>query len=124
MHTIRRFLVATMVPALILSIFAVGGAAANGSSGKVELCHWASHKFVEISVSMSAKPAHLRHGDVEADEYGDCAADTDEDRDEDTDEDRDEDRDEDTESREGSEHAGGNHGSSHGSDKGGNERDD
>ena len=120
MHTLRRFLVATIVPALIVAVFAVGGAAAHGSSGKVELCHWANHKFVKISVSMNAKPAHLRHGDVAADEYGDCAADNDEDRDEDNDEDNDEGN----ESHEGSEHAGVQHGSSHGSDEGGSERDD
>jgi len=74
MRTVHRFLVAAVVPALIVSIFAVSAAAAHGPSGKVELCHWASHKFVKISVSMNAEPAHLGHGDVMPDEYGDCAA--------------------------------------------------
>jgi hypothetical protein len=72
MHTARRFLVTILVPALIVSIFAVGSATANGSSGKVNLCHWANQKFVKISVSMNAKPAHMQHGDVDPDEYGDC----------------------------------------------------
>lgn len=75
MHTVRRFLVTILVPAMIVSIFAVGSAAANGSSGKVNLCHLASQKFVKISVSLNAKPAHLKHGDVEPDEYGDCFGD-------------------------------------------------
>ncbi|MDP9468016.1 MAG: hypothetical protein M3P32_04660, partial [Chloroflexota bacterium] len=75
MRTVRRFLVATLIPALIIAIFAVGAVAAGGSSGKVELCHWTGKKFVEIRVSVNAKPAHLAHGDVEPDEYGDCAGD-------------------------------------------------
>ncbi|MEX1157065.1 MAG: hypothetical protein WED12_07845 [Chloroflexota bacterium] len=75
MQTLRRFLVAAVVPALLFTVFAVSSVAANGSAGKVELCHWANHKFVEITVSMSAEPAHLRHGDVRADEYGDCSSD-------------------------------------------------
>lgn len=72
MQTARRFLVTVLVPALIISIFAVGAAAAHGSDGKVNICHWASNKFVKISVSLSAKPAHMKHGDVDPDEYGEC----------------------------------------------------
>ena len=75
MRILRRFLVAAVVPAMILSVFAVGAVNAHGSAGKVEICHWANHKFVKISVSKDAEPAHLRHGDMEADEYGDCAGD-------------------------------------------------
>jgi hypothetical protein len=75
MHTARRFLVTIVVPALIVSIFAVGAAAAHGSDGKVTLCHFADHKFVKITVSMNAKPAHMQHGDVDPDEYGDCSGD-------------------------------------------------
>jgi uncharacterized membrane protein YgcG len=75
MQTARRFLITILVPALIVSIFAVGAAAASGSSGKVNLCHFADHKFVKITVAMSAKPAHMSHGDVDPDEYGDCSGD-------------------------------------------------
>jgi hypothetical protein len=75
MQTARRFLVTVLVPALIVSIFAVGAASAHGSDGKVSICHWASHKFVKITVSVNAKPAHMRHGDVDPDEYGDCSGD-------------------------------------------------
>jgi hypothetical protein len=73
MHNVRRFLVAIVVPAIIVMIFAVSSVAAGGKAGKVAICHWANHKFVEINVSMNAMPAHLRHGDVLTDEYGDCA---------------------------------------------------
>lgn len=75
MQTLRRFLVAAVVPALLFTVFAVSSVAAHGADGKVALCHWANHKFVKISVSMSAVPAHMRHGDVMEDEYGDCESD-------------------------------------------------
>lgn len=133
MSTARRFLVATLVPALIAAIFAVGGVAANGPSGKVELCHWASHRFVSITVSMNALPAHLGHGDVEPDEYGDCAGDQEGDEDEDGDVDADEGSEADEESEaddadEGPEHEGdeaGEHdGWSHRSNGRDNDKDD
>jgi hypothetical protein len=73
MHNVRRFLVATLLPAIIVLIFAVSSVAAGGHAGKVSICHWANHKFVKITVSMNAMPAHLRHGDVLTDEYGDCS---------------------------------------------------
>ena len=75
MHTIRRFVVAIVIPALIVTIFAVSSVAAGGNAGKVAVCHWANHKFVKITVSMNAMPAHLRHGDVVTDEYGQCSTD-------------------------------------------------
>jgi hypothetical protein len=73
MHTLRRFFVAAVVPAIIVVIFAVSSVAAGGNAGKVAICHWANHKFVKITVSVNAMPAHLRHGDVLTDEYGDCS---------------------------------------------------
>ena len=73
MHNLRRFFVAAVVPAIIVLIFAVSSVAATGNAGKVAICHWANHKFVKITVSMNAMPAHLRHGDVLADQYGDCS---------------------------------------------------
>lgn len=72
MKHFRHLLVAIVVPALILAIFAVSAAFAVGPQGKSTVCHFASHKFVQISVSNNAVPAHLGHGDVLADEYGDC----------------------------------------------------
>jgi hypothetical protein len=87
MHTARRFLVTVLVPALIVSIFAVGAAAAHGSDGKVTLCHFADHKFVKITVSVNAKPAHMEQGDVDPDQYGDCSGDHQGDHDSDNDSD-------------------------------------
>jgi len=74
MHNLRRFFVATVIPAIIVTIFAVSSVAAVGNAGKVAICHWANHKFVKVTVSMNAMPAHLRHGDVLTDFYGDCSA--------------------------------------------------
>jgi hypothetical protein len=67
----RRVLLTLGLPvALLLSLAAT--AAGAGHAGKVEVCHFASHKYVEISISANALPAHLRHGDVMPDEYGSC----------------------------------------------------
>ncbi len=71
MSKARRLMVALVLPATILLGFAAT-AAAGGQSGKVDVCHFANQKYVEISVSRNALPAHLRHGDVMPDEYGDC----------------------------------------------------
>lgn len=73
MKHLRRLLVGVAIPALILVAFAVSTVAAGGNNEKVSLCHSAGgHKWVEITVSENALPAHMRHGDVLADEYGDC----------------------------------------------------
>lgn len=71
MSKARRLMVTLVLPATILVGFAAT-AAAGGPGGKVDVCHFASHKYVEINVSANALPAHLRHGDVMPDEYGDC----------------------------------------------------
>ncbi|HEX6474395.1 MAG TPA: hypothetical protein VF114_04820 [Candidatus Limnocylindria bacterium] len=64
---------AIVVPALILSIFAVSAVLAGPPQGKSDVCHSAGgHKFVMINISNSAVPAHMAHGDVLPDEYGDC----------------------------------------------------
>jgi hypothetical protein len=73
MKHLRHLVVAIVVPALILSVFAVSAVFAVGPQGKAAVCHSAGgHKFVEISISNSAVPAHMAHGDVLVDEYGDC----------------------------------------------------
>jgi hypothetical protein len=72
MRRFQHLLVAIVVPALILVIFAVSAAFAVGPQGKSTICHFASHKYVQISVSNNAVDAHLRHGDVMPDEYGAC----------------------------------------------------
>jgi hypothetical protein len=69
---LRYLAVAIVVPALILSVFAVSAVLAGPPQGKSDVCHSAGHKFVEINISNSAVPAHMAHGDVLPDEYGDC----------------------------------------------------
>jgi hypothetical protein len=66
-----RALVALMAPVIVTIAFAASALGAGGA-GKVDVCHWANHKYVEINVSVNALPAHLGHGDVLTDEYGDC----------------------------------------------------
>jgi hypothetical protein len=68
-HKPMRVLLALLLPLIVMIAFSASALAAGP---KVDICHFASHKFVEISVSENAMPAHLRHGDVLPDEYGDC----------------------------------------------------
>ncbi|MEX0629441.1 MAG: hypothetical protein WEE67_03275 [Chloroflexota bacterium] len=70
-HRPTRALLALLLPVIVMIAFSASALAA-GPGGKVDICHWANHKYVEINVSENAMPAHLRHGDVLADEYGDC----------------------------------------------------
>jgi ABC-type molybdate transport system substrate-binding protein len=72
MKNLRHILVVVVVPALILIVFAVSSVVASGPMGKTTICHAASQKFVEITVNDHALDAHMRHGDVLTDEYGDC----------------------------------------------------
>jgi hypothetical protein len=72
MKHLRHLVVAVVVPALILGVFTVSAVFAGGPQGKSDVCHHAAHKYVEINVSNNAVPAHLAHGDVLPDEYGDC----------------------------------------------------
>ncbi|HEX5396652.1 MAG TPA: hypothetical protein VFX74_06110 [Candidatus Limnocylindria bacterium] len=74
MKNLRGLFAILIVPVLILAIFAVSAVSAAGGAGKSEVCHWANHKYVEINISNNAVPAHLRHGDVLADQYGACPA--------------------------------------------------
>lgn len=69
---LRRLIIALVVPALILIVFAVSTALAVPPQGKTTICHQAANKSVEITVSNSAVPAHMNHGDVLPDDYGDC----------------------------------------------------
>lgn len=68
-----RFLSAVVVTGLILALFVVSAVVAGGPQGKTTICHSAGgHKYVQITVSNNALPAHMRHGDTMPDEYGDC----------------------------------------------------
>jgi hypothetical protein len=69
---LRHLIIAVAVPALILVVFAVSSVVASGPLGKTTICHAASSKFVEITVNDHALPAHMAHGDILTDDYGDC----------------------------------------------------
>ncbi len=71
MTHVRRSLVAIVLPVLVAGGM-VTTALASGPAPKVEVCHFASHKYVEISISTNALQAHLNHGDVMPDAYGAC----------------------------------------------------
>jgi hypothetical protein len=68
----RRLLITLLLPVIIILGIVATAAAAGGPAGKVEVCHFASHKYVEISISANALPAHMAHGDVLPDQYGSC----------------------------------------------------
>lgn len=63
MRRLRAVSVALVIPLLVFSLFLVSGVLA-APAGKVAVCHWANHKYVLITVSEHAVPAHLGHGDV------------------------------------------------------------
>ena len=70
--TLRRSLIPALIPAIML-VVSMTATAVGVPSDKVDVCHrTGSERTVKISVSENALPAHLRHGDVLADEYGDC----------------------------------------------------
>ncbi len=70
--TLRRLLVTLFFPALLLVVLATG-AFAGGNNDKQTLCHLTGNgSYHQITVSVNAVPAHLGHGDVPVDDYGDC----------------------------------------------------
>ena len=70
--TVRRILLTLLVPALLIVVLATG-AIAGGNNQKVTVCHVTGNgSFHQITVSEHAVPAHMQHGDVAVDEYGDC----------------------------------------------------
>lgn len=71
MNRARKVALGLIVPVILGAGIATTGLAAP-PDGKVDLCHQAGSKFVEISVSSNAVAAHMAHGDVEADAYGEC----------------------------------------------------
>jgi hypothetical protein len=70
--TLKRLFLTLVFPAILLVVLATG-AIAGGNNQKVTLCHVTGNgSFHQITVSVHAMPAHLRHGDVLPDDYGDC----------------------------------------------------
>lgn len=73
MKVLRRLVVAMVIPALMLTLFAVTILAAHGPDGKTTVCHLTGNGgYQAITISNNALPAHYRHGDVLPDTYGDC----------------------------------------------------
>ena len=73
MKTVRRLVVAILIPAIMLTVFAVTIVAAQGPDGKTTVCHLTGNGgYHAITVSNNALPAHYRHGDVLPDAYGNC----------------------------------------------------
>ena len=71
---LSRFRRSILVVAL-LAVLAIGlGASSFAASGqnRVTICHHAGHRYVKITVAEPALVAHLAHGDLMPDEYGDC----------------------------------------------------
>ena len=72
MTRVRRLLLSALAPAMVL-VAATTATAVGSPQDKADVCHRAANgTFHEITVSMNALDAHLRHGDVMPDEYGDC----------------------------------------------------
>jgi hypothetical protein len=70
--TLKRLFLTLVFPTILLVVLATG-AIAGGNNEKVTLCHRTGNgSFHQITVSVHAMPAHLRHGDVMPDDYGDC----------------------------------------------------
>lgn len=72
MSHLRHLLIIVVVPALILTVFAVSSTLARGPEGKSTVCHFTPNHYQEITVNDHALQAHMNHGDVLTDEYGDC----------------------------------------------------
>ena len=72
MKKLRRIVVYALIPATML-LASVTASAVGVNSDKVSVCHrTGSGKSHVITISRNALPAHMRHGDVATDPYGDC----------------------------------------------------
>ena len=73
MTRVRRLLFTALVPAMVLVAATTASAVGSPQGRQVDVCHRTGNgSFHEINISMNALDAHLRHGDVLPDEYGDC----------------------------------------------------
>jgi hypothetical protein len=70
-RSLRKVVIALIVPLVLTGGMAATGLAAP-PQGKTTLCHAAGSKYVEITVASNAVPAHMAHGDVLPDDYGEC----------------------------------------------------
>ena len=68
----RRLLFTALVPAMVL-VSVTTATAVGKPHDQVDVCHRTGNgAFHEINISGNALSAHLAHGDVLPDEYGDC----------------------------------------------------
>ena len=67
---IKKLALVLALPAALA--IGIGATVVDAGQDKVTICHLASHKYVKISVAEPAVPAHMAHGDLMPDEYGDC----------------------------------------------------
>jgi hypothetical protein len=72
LNKVKKLAIALIVPVALAGGLGASTLTASAGTDKVTICHLASSKYVKITVSESAVPAHLKHGDVLADAYGDC----------------------------------------------------
>ena len=71
-RNVPRLLLTLLFPALLIVVLATG-AMAGGGDHKMAVCHVTGNgSFHQISVDVHAVPAHLQHGDVLVDDYGEC----------------------------------------------------
>ena len=68
---VKKSILVLALPAALAIGLGASALAAPGQD-KVTICHFAAHKYVKITVAEPALPAHLAHGDLMPDEYGDC----------------------------------------------------
>jgi hypothetical protein len=70
---VKKSVLILAVPAILAVGLGASSFAAPGGQEKVSICHNAGgKKYVSITVAMPALDAHMAHGDIMADEYGDC----------------------------------------------------
>jgi hypothetical protein len=68
----RRASLALVLPAALAIGLGASVFAAPNHDHKTTICHVAGSRYVKIMVANASLPAHLGHGDVMPDEYGDC----------------------------------------------------
>lgn len=72
MLNVKRVTLAATMGLVLVAGLGSTAMAGGPKQEKVDICHRAGDKFVQISVAQPAVSAHMRHGDTLPDEYGDC----------------------------------------------------
>ena len=69
---VKKSILVLAVPAILAVGLGASSFAAPGGQDRVTICHQAGHRFISITVAEPALDAHMGHGDMMPDEYGDC----------------------------------------------------